>query len=101
MENQTVLIEPKLPTLKFTMRTVELHGRVYTQPVPIPQSEKEIQIKSNIVESMRKFISELIGTEPRWLSTANVFIATVTPEQLKIISAHEFVQNVQPNRSLV
>lgn len=100
-EPVSVLIELNLPQRRVTVSKVNQGGVTINVPTCVePETLKEREQAERRIAEASSFLTELLGTSPRWLRSAGTFVARVTPEQLRTIAGSPMVKAIWLNREL-
>jgi hypothetical protein len=96
---ETVLVEVNIsgPRIRETPNAAETPGfgtRRFTLDSDDDRHNEET------IKETRRFLTNVTGREPNFLSSSHVFITDANGDQLRKIAQHPFVQAIWPNRRL-
>jgi hypothetical protein len=52
------------------------------------------------IKEVRQVLEEISETSPRWLESSQIFVARITPRNLRVIADLPYVKAIWPNREL-
>jgi hypothetical protein len=97
----SVLIELALPEVKVESKKLARQGVEIRIPSHvIPWSEEDLNASEQVYNEAKELLKEQLGTVPRWLEAAGVFVAMATPRQLRRIAKSSAIKAIWPNRDL-
>ena len=99
-EEVSVLIELNIPSPQVHAKRA-LGTSQRTQWFFPEESAEEKESYRRTIEEASHSLRELLGKTPRWLSSAHVFGARVTPEQLRTITRSPIIKTIRLNRRIL
>ena len=101
-DSVSVILEVDLPRQQVDIpsRQERLRGAAPVARAVIAESPEQKRANADRVARLRELITDVIGTDPRWLASARAFTFHANATQLRKLAASELTRAIRSNRRL-
>jgi hypothetical protein len=96
-DRRLVLVEPDLPRRWLRMERTPARARGFR---PAAGASVDEELSRERTSEARRFLSDLLHQEPRWLATARTFVVEATGNEVARMAGSPLIKAIHPNRRL-